>query len=252
SLCVEPGVAAYIPLAHQYPDAPEQLDRAAVLAQLRPWLEDPARPKLGQHLKYDCHVLQNHGISLQGIAHDTLLQSYVLEAHRPHDMDSLAKRHLNRTTMTYQDICGKGAKQLCFDEVAIDQATIYAAEDADITLQLHQFLWPQIEANAKLRFVYEQIELPAAVALQKMERNGVLIDSERLGQQSHELGKRLLELEQQAYELAGQRFNLNSPKQIGEIFFERLELPVVKKTPSGTPSTDESVLQKLAEDYPLP
>ncbi|MGB6055804.1 MAG: DNA polymerase I [Burkholderiaceae bacterium] len=252
SLSCEPGVAAYIPLAHRYPDAPPQLPLERVLARLKPWLEDPAKPKLGQNLKYDSHVLANHGIALAGIAHDTLLQSYVLESHRRHDMDSLALRHLNRKTTTFEEVCGKGVGQICFDAVEIGRATEYAAEDADITLQLHHVLWPRVEASDKLRRIYQQIELPTSVVLQKMERNGVLIDGALLVTQSAELGRRMLEIEQQAYELAGQPFNLNSPKQIGEIFFGKLQLPVLKKTPSGTPSTDEEVLQKLAQDYPLP
>ena len=252
SLCGEPGVAAYIPLAHSYPGAPEQLLRDAVLAALKPWLENPDKPKLGQHLKYDAHVLANHGIALAGIAHDTLLESYVLEAHRNHDLDSLALRHLGRQTITYEQVCGKGASQIGFDEVEIERATAYAAEDADITLQLHQALWPRIEGDAKLRFIYEKIELSTAVVLQRMERHGVLIDVDKLAAQSHELGATMLALEHNAYAAAGQPFNLNSPKQIGEIFFDKLKLPVVKKTPSGAPSTDEEVLQKLAEDFPLP
>jgi DNA polymerase I len=252
SLCVEPGVAAYVPMHHRYPGAPEQLSREHVLSKLRHWLEDPGYPKLGQHLKYDAHVLANHGISLRGIVHDTLLQSYVLESHRSHDMDSLALRWLDRKTISYEAVCGKGASQIGFDEVSIERATEYAAEDADITLQLHQAMWPRVEANDSLRFIYEQIEMPTAQVLQHMERTGVLIDVGRLAAQSHELGGRLIEIEQQAHELAGQPFNLNSPKQLGEIFFEKLKLPVVKKTPSGAPSTDEEVLQKLAEDYPLP
>lgn len=252
SLSCEPGVAAYIPLAHRYPGAPPQLSREQVLAKLQPWLEDATKPKLGQHLKYDCHVLQNYGIRVQGIAHDTLLESYVFESHRSHDMDSLALRWLNRKTMSYVEICGKGAAEIGFDEVDIERAAEYAAEDADITLQLHQTLWPRINKLDGLRFVYQQIELPTARVLQRIERNGVLIDIQRLQAQSHELGVKLLQLEQQAHELAGQPFNLNSPKQIGEIFFEKLKHPVVKKTASGAPSTDEEVLQKLAEDYPLP
>lgn len=252
SLCCEPGRAAYIPLAHRYPDAPQQLSREHVLAKLRPWIEDASKPKLGQHLKYDSHVFENYGIRVQGIVHDTLLESYVFESHRTHDMDSLALRWLERKTITYQEVCGKGASQIGFDEVAIDRATEYAAEDADVTLQLHQAIWPRIEKNDGLRYVYERIEMPIARVLQRIERNGVLVDAARLVAQSHELGTKLLELERQAYELAGQPFNLNSPKQIGEIFFDKLKLPVVKKTASGAPSTDEEVLQKLAEDYPLP
>jgi DNA polymerase-1 len=252
SLCVEPGIAAYIPVGHRYQGAPAQLARDQVLASLKSWLEDPAKPKLGQHLKYDSHIFANCGITLRGIAHDTLLQSYVFESHKNHDMDNLALRHLNRKTISYQEVCGKGASQICFDEVTIERATEYAAEDADVTLQLHQAMWPHVAESDKLRYVYENIELPTSVVLQKIERNGVLIDPLRLADQSQELGRRMLEIEKSAYELAGQPFNLNSPKQIGEIFFDKLKLPVVKKTPSGVPSTDEEVLQKLAENYPLP
>jgi DNA polymerase-1 len=252
SFSVEAGKACYIPLAHHYPGVQAQLCREQVLEQLRPWLESGQHKKVGQHLKYDQHVLQNHGITLRGIAHDTLLQSYVLEAHKNHHMDSLARRHLNETTISYEEVAGKGAAQIGFAEVSLDKATAYAAEDADITLRLHQTLWPQVEQDPKLRFIYEHVELPSAQVLQRMERHGVLIDSALLQQQSHELGKRLLELEQQAYDMAGQTFNLNSPKQIGELFFQQLGLPIIKKTASGAPSTDEEVLQKLAENYPLP
>jgi DNA polymerase-1 len=252
SLCVEVGTAAYIPLAHRYPGVPDQLGRDFVLGKLKHWLESESHAKVGQNLKYDSHVFANHGITLRGIAHDTLLASYVLEAHKPHDMDSLARRHLNQSTISFEEVCGKGASQIGFDDVDLARATDYAAEDADITLQLHQCLWPQIETCSKLDYIYRKIELPTAVTLQKIERNGVLIDAALLGVQSQELGKRLLELETGAYELAGQQFNLNSPKQLGEIFFEKMKLPVVKKTPSGAPSTDEEVLQKLAEDFPLP
>ncbi|HEX7650339.1 MAG TPA: DNA polymerase I, partial [Noviherbaspirillum sp.] len=252
SLCCKPGVAAYIPVAHRYQDAPAQLSRDAVLAKLKPWLENPDKKKVGQHLKYDCHIFANYGVTVRGIAHDTLLESYVFESHKSHDMDSLALRHLNRKTITFEEVCGKGASQICFDQVPIERATEYAAEDADITLQLHQVMWPRVAEDDGLKFIYEKIEVPTSIVLQKMERNGVLIDAGLLSAQSHELGTRMLEMEKQAYELAGQPFNLNSPKQIGEIFFERLQLPVVKKTPSGTPSTDEEVLQKLAENYPLP
>ncbi|WDZ96579.1 DNA polymerase I [Herbaspirillum sp. WKF16] len=252
SLCCEPGRAAYIPVGHNYQDAPAQLAREHVLARLKPWLEDASRPKLGQHMKYDSHIFANYGVKVAGIRHDTLLESYVFESHRTHDMDSLAARHLDRKTISYAEVCGKGASQIGFNEVALDRATEYAAEDADVTLALHRAMWPQIEHDDKLRFIYEKIEVPTSVVLQKIERNGVLIDSARLEQQSHDLGRRMLEIEQQAYELAGQPFNLNSPKQLGEILFGKLELPVVKKTASGAPSTDEEVLQKLAEDYPLP
>jgi DNA polymerase-1 len=252
SLSCKPGVAAYIPIGHRYPDAPAQLSRDLVLSRLGSWLEDESKPKVGQHLKYDSHIFANHGVALRGIAHDTLLQSYVFESHKSHDMDSLALRHLNRKTITYEEVCGKGASQLCFDQVSLERATDYAAEDADVTLQLHQAMWPHVAQDEGLKFVYEKIEMPTAVVLQKIERNGVLIDTQLLTAQSHELGKRMIEMEAKAHELAGQPFNLNSPKQIGEIFFDKLQLPVVKKTPSGTPSTDEEVLQKLAENYPLP
>jgi len=252
SLSVEAGKACYIPLAHAYPGVPQQLDRAATLAQLRPWLEDAGKAKVGQNLKYDAHIFANQGITLRGIVHDTLLESYVFESHRSHDMDSLALRHLNYTTIPFVDVCGKGASQITFDQVEIERATAYAAEDADITLRLHQAMISQVEPDAKLNFIYRQIELPTAIVLQKIERNGVQIDAALLQQQSAELGARIVELEAKAHELAEQPFNLGSPKQIGEIFFEKLKLPVVKKTPSGAPSTDEEVLQKLAEDYPLP
>ena len=252
SLSIEPGQACYVPLAHRYPDAPAQLERDAVLTRLKPWFEDAACLKVGQNLKYDQHVLENHGIRLAGIAHDTLLQSYVLEAHRPHDMDSLAARHLGEKTITFEEVAGKGVNQIGFDEVAIERATEYAAEDADITLRLHQALWPQIEHNTKLRSIYQDIELPVARILQRMERTGVLVDAELLNRQSHELGLRIHALEREAHEAAGQPFNLGSPKQIGELLFDKLQLPIVKKTASGAPSTDEEVLQKLAEDYPLP
>ncbi|RDU98966.1 DNA polymerase I [Trinickia dinghuensis] len=252
SLAVEAGCAAYVPVAHRGPDAPEQLPRDEVLAKLKPWLESEDKKKVGQHLKYDEQVLANHGIALNGVEHDTLLQSYVLESHRPHDMDSLASRHLGVKTIKYEDVAGKGAQQIGFDEVPLDKASEYAAEDADVTLQLHQTLFPQIAPEAGLLHVYRDIELPTARVLRKMERNGVLIDTERLRRQSSEIATRLIELETEAYTLAEGEFNLGSPKQIGQIFFERLQLPVIKKTPSGAPSTDEEVLQKLAEDYPLP
>ncbi|MGZ3236076.1 MAG: DNA polymerase I [Burkholderiaceae bacterium] len=252
SLCCVPGIAAYIPVAHRAPGDVAQLPRDLVLRKLKPWLEDANKPKLGQNLKYDSHIFANQGVALRGIVHDTMLESYVFESHRSHDMGSLALRHLNRPTISYEDVCGKGASQICFDEVAIDRATEYAAEDADITLQLHQAMWPHVTADKGLTFIYEKIEVPTEIVLQKIERNGVLIDAQLLETQSKELGKRMLELETTAYDLAGQPFNLNSPKQICEIFFEKLKLPVVKKTPSGSPSTDEEVLQKLAEDYPLP
>ncbi|CDY76065.1 DNA polymerase I [Caballeronia glathei] len=252
SVSVEPGHAAYIPVAHRGPDAPVQLPRDEVLQKLKPWLEDASKKKVGQHLKYDEQVLANYGIELNGVVHDTLLQSYVLESHRPHDMDSLALRHLGVKTIKYEDVAGKGASQIGFDEVALDKAAEYAAEDADITLRLHQALYPQVADEEGLLRVYRDIEMPTSRVLRKMERNGVLIDREKLNRQSSEIATRLIELEGEAYALAGGEFNLGSPKQIGQIFFEKLQLPVVKKTPSGAPSTDEEVLQKLAEDYPLP
>ncbi|WP_459904686.1 DNA polymerase I [Caballeronia sp. HLA56] len=252
SISVEPGHAAYVPLAHRGPDAPVQLPRDEVLAKLKPWLEDETKKKVGQHLKYDEQVLANYGIVMRGVEHDTLLQSYVLESHRPHDMDNLALRHLGVKTIKYEDVAGKGASQIGFDEVALDKAAEYAAEDADITLRLHQALYPQVVQEEGLLKVYREIELPTSRVLRKMERNGVLIDRAKLDTQSNEIAKRLIDLQTEAYELAGGEFNLGSPKQIGQIFFEKLELPVVKKTPSGAPSTDEEVLQKLAEDYPLP
>ncbi|SAL70421.1 DNA polymerase I [Caballeronia peredens] len=252
SVSVEPGHAAYIPVAHRGPDAPVQLPRDEVLAKLKPWLEDASKKKVGQHLKYDEQVLANYGIEMRGVEHDTLLQSYVLESHRPHDMDNLALRHLGVKTIKYEDVAGKGASQIGFDEVPLEQASAYAAEDADITLRLHRALYPQVAREEGLLRVYRDIELPTSRVLRKMERNGVLIDRAKLDTQSNEIAKRLIELQTQAYELAGGEFNLGSPKQIGQIFFEKLQLPVVKKTPSGAPSTDEEVLQKLAEDYPLP
>lgn len=252
SLSIAPHTGAYIPLAHRYAGAPQQLDLVQALARLKPWMENPQQKKLGQNLKYDTHVLANHGIRLQGVAHDTLLQSYVLEAHKPHGMDSLAHRHLNYKTVSYEEVAGKGAKQIGFDQVDIETAAHYAAEDADITLRLHQALYPQIAREEKLQFIYTEIEMPTAEVLFDIERTGVLLDSQLLADQSHELGLKLVELERQAQELAGQPFNLNSPKQIQDILFNQLGLPVKKKTPSGTPSTDEDVLQELALDYPLP
>ncbi|MFM0078326.1 DNA polymerase I [Paraburkholderia sediminicola] len=252
SFSVEPGYAAYVPVAHRGPDAPVQLPRDEVLARLKPWLESADHKKVGQHMKYDEQVLANYGIEMRGVEHDTLLESYVLESHRTHDMDSLALRHLGIKTIKYEEVAGKGASQIGFDEVALETAAEYAAEDADITLRLHQALYPQVAAEKTLDYVYRDIEVPTSRVLRKMERTGVLIDAEKLRAQSSEIATRLIQLESEAYVLAGGEFNLGSPKQIGQIFFEKLELPVVKKTPSGAPSTDEEVLQKLAEDYPLP
>ena len=251
SFSVEPGKAAYIPLAHSYPDAPEQLPRDAVLAKLKPWLENPAAHKLGQHVKYDRHVFANHGIEVQGYTHDTMLQSYVLEVHKPHGLSSLGERHLDRSGISFEDLCGKGVNQITMDQVEVAKASEYACEDAEMTLDVHRVLWPQLEGNAKLRAVYS-LEIASSEALYRIERNGVLIDAPTLAAQSHQLGQRILQLEVEAHALAGQPFNLGSPKQIGEIFFTKLGLPVVKKTATGAPSTDEEVLEKLAEDFPLP
>lgn len=252
SFAVEPGKAAYVPLRHEGPDAPEQLPLDAVLARLKPWLEDASKKKLGQNIKYDCHVFMNHGIAVAGYAHDTMLQSYVLEAHKTHGLSALAERHLGRSGINYEDLCGKGAHQIPFAQVDVARATEYSGEDSEMCVQLSELLLPQIQAEAGLNFVYEQIELPTSTALARVERTGVLIDASRLQAQSHELAQRLVALEQQAYEIAGQPFNMGSPKQIGEILFNKLGLPVVKKTATGAPSTDEEVLDKLAQDYPLP
>ena len=252
SFAIAPGRAAYVPLEHRYAGAPVQLALDAVLARLKPWFENPDAKKLGQNVKYDQHVLANHGIALAGVAHDTMLQSYVLESHRAHDMDSLASRHLDVKTITYAEVTGKGAAQIGFEQVAVERATEYAAEDADITLQLHEVLYPRLAANVELDHVYKDIELPTREVLFRMERNGVLLDPQLLAAQSKELGARVGELEQQAFQLAGGPFNLGSPRQLGEILFERMQLPVVKKTATGQPSTDEEVLQELAADYPLP
>jgi DNA polymerase-1 len=256
SLAVAPGEAAYIPLAHHYAGVPAQLPRDEVLARLKPWLESAQHAKIGQNLKYDQHVFANHGIALAGVAHDTLLQSYVLESGkdgvRGHDLGQLALRHLGLSTIPYEALCGKGVNQICFDQVAVETAAEYAAEDADLCLRLHERLYPQIAADQGLARIYNEIEIPARDILFRIERTGVLIDSALLAQQSTELGKRLMELEALAYEAAGQPFNVNSPKQLAEILFDKLGLPVKKKTPSGSPSTDEEVLSELALDYPLP
>ena len=252
SFSVSPGEAAYIPLMHRYQGAANQLDFDATLAKLKPWLEDESKKKLGQNAKYDSHVFANHGIKVRGVQHDTLLASYVLESHQRHDMDSLATRHLGAKTISYEEVAGKGAAQIGFDQVDIERATQYSAEDADVTLQLHHALYPQIAAQAKLDYVYQEIEMPVMEILLTMERNGVLIDSALLDIQSRELGQKMLETEAKAHAAAGQPFNLGSPKQLGEILFDKMKLPVGKKTPGGAPSTDEEVLAKLAEDYPLP
>jgi DNA polymerase I len=251
SFSVQPGEAAYIPLAHAGPDAPEQLPLQEILSKLRPWLEDARKPKLGQHIKYDRHVFANHGIEVRGYIHDTMLQSYVLEVHKPHGLSSLTERHVGRTGISYEDLCGKGAHQIPFAQVDVAKASEYSCEDSDQTLDVHRALYPRLQADEKLLGIYE-LEIKSSEALFRIERNGVLIDAPTLDKQSHELGGRIMQLEREAHELAGQPFNLGSPKQIGEIFFTKLGLPVVKKTATGAPSTDEEVLEKLAEDYPLP
>jgi len=250
SFSIEAHRAAYLPLAHHYPGAPDQLGRDHALKKLKHWLESDQHKKLGQNLKYDQHIFANHGIAFAGIAEDTLLQSYVLESHKPHEMGNLALRHLGLSTVSYTDVVGKGAKQIGFDQVDLETATKYAAEDADITLQLHQTLSPQLQG--RLAEVYRDIEMSVREVLFKMERNGVLIDSTMLGRQSHELGEKIMAIEKQAYELAGQPFNLASPKQLQEILFDKLGIPSKKKTATGSRSTDEEVLQELALDYPLP
>ncbi|MCG6877071.1 MAG: DNA polymerase I [Betaproteobacteria bacterium] len=252
SFSAESGRAAYLAVDHQYAGAPAQLGAERALALLRPWLEDPARRKIGQNLKYDQHVFANHGIQLAGVAHDTMLEHYVLESHARHDMDSLAERYLGVKTITYDEVTGKGASRIGFEQVDVKRATDYAAEDADITLRLHHALFPQIAADDKLTFVYETIELPVREILFRVERNGVLVDGPLLEAHSRELEREMLALEERAHAEAGQHFNMNSPKQIAEIFFERMKLPVLKKTASGAPSTDEEVLERLALDYPLP
>ncbi|WP_312429570.1 DNA polymerase I [Achromobacter sp.] len=251
SMSVAPGVACYIPVAHRGPDGAVQLPKDEVLARLKPWLEDPARAKLLHHAKYDTHVFANEGIRLAGAAEDTMLQAYVLESHRGVGLNDLAQRYLGRSGVSYEDLCGKGAKQIGFDEVAVDKAGHYAAEDADFTLQLHQVLRPMVAADEGLERIY-RLEMQVSGVLTTIERNGVKVDAAELGRQSNKLGQEMLQLEQKAYELAGQPFNLNSPKQLGEILFGRMQLPVVRKTASGAPSTDEEVLSKLALDYPLP
>ncbi|GHD34552.1 DNA polymerase I [Parahalioglobus pacificus] len=253
SFAVKPGRAAYVPFAHDYPGAPEQLSAETVLGALKPLLEDADVRKVGQNLKYDASVLANHDITLRGIAFDTMLESYVLNAvGTRHDMDSLALKYLGQKTIHFEDIAGKGAKQLTFNQIPLEQAGPYAAEDADITLRLHHELWPKLQAEPTLERVLTDLELPLVPILSRVERHGALLSREMLATQSAELGARLQTLEQQAYDAAGQPFNLGSPKQIGEILFEKLELPVVKKTPKGAPSTAEEVLVELALDYPLP
>lgn len=253
SFAIEPGKAAYVPFGHDYLGAPVQLTEAVVLGKLKPLLEDPTRLKVGQNLKYDRNVLLNHGIELQGIAYDTMLESYVLNSTASrHDMDSLARRYLNAETISFEEIAGKGVKQLTFNQIELEQAAPYAAEDADITLRLHQALWGKFSAEPGLAKVFSEIELPLLPVLARMERLGTTIEPKLLHQQSQEIEVRLAELEKQAHELAGQEFNLSSPKQLGEILFTKLGLPIIKKTPKGAPSTAEEVLAELAETYELP
>jgi DNA polymerase I len=246
------GEAAYLPLRHIYPGAPDQLDFDIAINKLRPWLTDASKHKLGQNIKYDLHVFANHGINVLGYTHDTLLESYVLESHQRHDMDSLATRHLGAKTISFEEVAGKGASQIGFDQVSIETATEYSAEDSDVTLQLHGALYGQVSADEKLKFVYEKIEMPTTHVLLTIERNGVLIDGALLEKQSGELGTKMLELETKAHEEAGQPFNLGSPKQLAEILFDKKGIKPIKKTPGGAPSTDEETLAKLAEDHPLP
>ncbi|MGE5472290.1 MAG: DNA polymerase I [Bacteroidota bacterium] len=252
SLSVRIGEACYIPLAHSGPGVVDQLPCAEVLARLKPWLENAERRKVLQNAKYDQHVFANHGIRLSGIAHDTMLQSYVLESDKGHDLGQLCSRHLGLPTIAYEDLCGKGAKQIGFDQVDLERAAVYAAEDADVTLRVHQTLFPQFAGEAGLQRIYGDIEMPVRQVIWQIERNGILVDAAVLARQSHEMGQKIMALEAQAYELAGQPFNLASPKQLADILFEKLGLPVKKKTPSGGPSTDEEVLSELALDYPLP
>ncbi|WP_341662491.1 DNA polymerase I [Vibrio sp.] len=253
SFAIEEGLAAYVPVAHDYLDAPEQLDRSWVLDKLKPILEDDSQSKVGQNLKYDASVLARYNIEMKGIKHDTMLASYVHNSvGGKHDMDSLALRFLQHNCISFEQIAGKGKKQLTFNQIELEQASPYAAEDADVTLRLHNRLTESINKDTKLRGIYEEIEVPLVPVLSRMERTGVLIDSVKLAEQSKEIALRLDELEQQAFEVAEQEFNMNSPKQLQAILFEKMELPVIKKTPSGTPSTNEEVLQELALDYPLP
>jgi DNA polymerase-1 len=253
SFAVSAHEAAYVPLAHDYPGAPDQLDREAVLAQLKPLLENSELSKIGHHIKYDRNVLANHGINLGGMAYDSMLESYVLDSTAVrHDMDSVALKYLGHTNIKYTDVAGKGAKQLGFNEVPVETATPYAAEDADITLQLHQAMWPQLTATPALEEIFTGIEMPLVTVLSDMEQTGVAIDTTMLARQSDELAQRILDIEEEAHQEAGQPFNLGSPKQIQQLLFDKLQLPVLAKTPKGAPSTAESVLQELALDYPLP
>ena len=253
SFCIEPGHAAYVPLGHDYAGAPEQLERDRVLQALKPLLEDAALPKLGHHLKYDAHVLANHDIELQGMRYDSMLESYVLNSTATnHNLDSTAEKYLGVKTIHYEDVAGRGARQLTFNQVPVDRAAEYSAEDADITVQLHRALWPRIEAIPKLRQLYEEIEQPLVPVLKRIEEDGVLIDREMLKRQSGELVKRMREIESEAHREAGAPFNLESPRQLQELLFNKLQLPVLRKTPTGQPSTAEDVLEELAESFALP
>lgn len=253
SFACEAGKGVYIPLAHDYMGAPAQLSHDKVLAELKPILENPELKKIGQNIKYDMEVLANHGIQLQGIAYDTMLESYILDSSsNKHDMDSLALKYLGWKTISYEDVAGKGAKQIPFNHVPIDKAATYAAEDADVTLQLHQHLWPKIEKEPGLKYIFQSIEMPLVSVLATMERTGVLIDADKLEKQSAELEKRVQQLEKEAYAIAGETFNINSPKQLQEILFNKLNIPITQKTPTGQPSTAEPILQELALEYPLP
>jgi DNA polymerase-1 len=252
AFAVAPGRACYVPLAHRYPGTPDQLDRSALLAQIAPWLCDRSRRKIGENVKFDEHALANHGLALAGVAHDAELESYVLESHKPHDVDSLALRHLDIAMLKLDDVTGRGAKRITFADVGVERATEYAAANADVTLRLHDKLYPQIAADEKLTRIYETIELPVRDVLFRMERTGVLIEGARLAAHGSTLGERVAALEQQAFAEAGSPFNLGSPRQLCEILFDRMKLPVVKRTATGQPSTDEEVLQELAANYPLP
>ncbi len=253
SFAIQPGAAAYVPLAHDYPGAPQQLERTAVLAELAPLLENSEIKKIGHHIKYDRNVLSNHGITLNGIAYDTMLESYILDSTATrHDMDSVAKKYLDYSTITFEQVAGKGKNQLTFNEVPLESAAPYAAEDADITLRLHRAMWPQLAQTPGLEKIYREIEIPLVTVLSDMEQTGVAIDCQMLALQSRQLAKRIVEIEQEAHREAGQPFNLGSPKQIQELLFDKLQLPVLAKTPTGVPSTAESVLAELALDYPLP
>jgi DNA polymerase-1 len=253
SFAVGDGDAAYLPVAHAYPDVPKQLDRDTVLKRLKPWLENPAKEKVGHHLKYDAHVLLNYGINLAGMRYDSMLESYVLNSTATrHDLDSVARKYLGEETIHYEDVAGKGVKQLRFDEVQIDQAAPYAAEDAEVTLRLHQALWPQLQSTGRLSDVYESIEQPLIPVLGRMEEHGVLVDAGLLGELSAEFAEKMASVEIEAHQVAGHPFNLSSPKQLQEILFQELKLPIIRKTPKGQPSTAEDVLAELAPDYPLP